>query len=71
MKNLKRIKRSLQRDGQVDQARAYDFMPLSFVLPRRRRRRGRTSRSMRLLWMKRSPRRASGSKVEILDRVEL
>ena len=34
VKNLKRMKRGLQRDGQVDQARAYDFMPLSFVLPR-------------------------------------
>mmetsp|Transcript_1494 Transcript_1494/g.1997 ORF Transcript_1494/g.1997 Transcript_1494/m.1997 type:complete len:463 (-) Transcript_1494:245-1633(-) len=34
VKNLKRIKRTLQRDGQIDQARAYEFMPLSFVLPR-------------------------------------
>jgi len=34
VKNLKRMKRGLQRDGQVDQAKAYDFMPLSFVLPR-------------------------------------
>ena len=34
VKNLKRMKRGLQRDGQVDQDKAYDFMPLSFVLPR-------------------------------------
>ncbi|KAH8053642.1 hypothetical protein JL722_9491 [Aureococcus anophagefferens] len=34
VKNLKRMKRNLQRDGQLEQARAYDFMPLSFVLPR-------------------------------------
>lgn len=34
VKNLKRMKRTLQREGQLDQARAYDFMPLSFVLPR-------------------------------------
>ncbi|KAJ8614494.1 hypothetical protein CTAYLR_000754 [Chrysophaeum taylorii] len=34
VKNLKRMKRNLQRDGQVEQARAYDFMPLSFALPR-------------------------------------
>ena len=34
VKNLKRMKRNLQRDQQLEQARAYDFMPLSFVLPR-------------------------------------
>lgn len=34
VKNLKRMRRNLQREGQVDQARAYDFMPVSFALPR-------------------------------------
>jgi len=34
VKNLKRMKRNLQREGQTDQSRAYDFAPLSFVLPR-------------------------------------
>ncbi|KAJ1459998.1 tubulin-tyrosine ligase family-domain-containing protein [Pelagophyceae sp. CCMP2097] len=34
VKNLKRTKRTLQRDGQLEQAKAHDFMPLSFVLPR-------------------------------------
>ena len=33
VKNLKKDPSGLQRDGQVDQAKAYDFM-LSFVLPR-------------------------------------
>ena len=34
VKNLKRMKRTLVRENQPEQARAYDFAPLSFVLPR-------------------------------------
>ena len=33
IKNLKRMKRSLQRDGNSDEAQKYDFWPQTYVLP--------------------------------------
>ena len=34
VKNLKRRRRQLEREGQYDEARQYDFFPVTFVLPR-------------------------------------
>lgn len=34
MKNLKKIRRGLQKDGKLEESRAYDFAPVSFALPR-------------------------------------
>ena len=34
VKNLKRRKRQLDREGRHEEAEAYDFFPVTFVLPR-------------------------------------
>ena len=33
-KNLKKKRRTLEKEGKVDEAQAYDFIPTTFVLPR-------------------------------------
>jgi tubulin polyglutamylase TTLL9 len=33
-KNMKRRRRALEKEGRLEEAQAYDFIPTTFVLPR-------------------------------------